>query len=100
MKHTIIFRLSQGECEKKLLQSCPLAARLNGMDYQTPEEVIALIEAAGGTAELGKRMGFRPETARQRVSNWRASGKIPEMVVRAYSHLFRKIMAKAKKETV
>ena len=69
------------------------------MDFQTREQVIELIEAAGGPAELGKRMGFRPETARQRVSNWRGSGKIPDMVVRAYLPLFKKIIARAKKET-
>jgi hypothetical protein len=61
------------------------------MNWQTTKEVKALIKAANGPTELGRRMGF----SRQRVSNWCVAGRIPEMVVKAYAPLFKRIMARA-----
>jgi len=69
------------------------------MDYQTLDEVTALIEAAGGPSELARRMGFDKHSGRQRVFNWKASGKIPAMVTKAYAPLFKRIMSRAAKET-
>ena len=65
------------------------------MDFQTPDEVKALIEAAGGPTELARRMGFDKHTGRQRVGMWKMNGKIPPMVVRAFKPFFRRIKAKA-----
>lgn len=66
------------------------------MEFQTPHEVEALIEAAGGPAALARRMGFAKESGRQRVNNWRSAGKIPLMVVRAYKPFFKRVLARAK----
>jgi hypothetical protein len=68
------------------------------MDFQTPDEVKALIDAAGGPTELARRMGFAKETGRQRVAMWKMAGRIPPMVVRAYRPFFRRIMSRAAKE--
>ena len=65
------------------------------MNWQTPDEVKALIEAAGGPTELARRMGFDKHTGRQRVAMWKMSGRIPEMVVKAYRPMFKRIMARA-----
>lgn len=64
------------------------------MDFQTSEQVEALIEAAGGPSELARRMKFSPKSGRQRVGNWRSKGAIPPMVARAYAGLFRRILEK------
>ena len=66
------------------------------MDFQTRKQVEALVDAAGGSAELARRMGFDKNSGRQRVNNWRSSGKIPEMVVKAYMPFFKRIMARQK----
>ena len=65
------------------------------MNFDTPDEVKALIEAAGGPADLARRMGFDKHTGRQRVSMWKMAGRVPEMVVKAYRPLFKRIMARA-----
>jgi hypothetical protein len=67
------------------------------MDFSTPAEVKALIEAAGGPTELARRMGFDKQSGRQRVANWRMNGRIPPMVVMAYEALFKKIMRRVEK---
>ena len=68
------------------------------MDFQTPDEVKALIDAAGGPTELARRMGFAKATGRQRVAMWKMAGKIPAMVVRAYRPFFKRIIAKAQQK--
>lgn len=68
------------------------------MEFQTPDEVRALIEAAGGQSELARRMGFDKMTGRQRVQAWKSAGKVPPMVVRAYKPMFKRIMARAAKQ--
>ena len=62
------------------------------MDFDTPEQVAQLIRLAGGHTKLAKRMGFSPTSGKQRVENWRRNGKIPPMVCKAYSQLFKRIM--------
>ena len=69
------------------------------MDFQTAEQVAALIDAAGGPTALAKRMGFDKHTGRQRVGMWKSAGKIPPMVVKAYRPLLKRIMARAQRET-
>ena len=65
------------------------------VDFQVPHEVEALIAAAGGPSALAKQLGFAKESGRQRVSNWRANGRIPAMVVMAYRPFFKRLMARA-----
>jgi hypothetical protein len=62
------------------------------VDFETPEEVAELFNAAGGTNALAKRIGF----SRQRLHNWLVNGKIPPMVVRGYKQLFRRILERTK----
>ena len=67
------------------------------MDYQTPDEVVALIDAAGGPSALAKRLGWPAEGGRQRVNAWKAAGKVPKMVALAYRSLFKRIISQAEK---
>ena len=64
-------------------------------NFQTREEVDALIDAAGGPSELARKMGFDKHGGRGRVSNWRSSGAIPPMVAKAYARLFKTILKRA-----
>ena len=64
-------------------------------DFQTQDEVLALVKAAGGPSELARRMGFDKRVGRQRVGNWQASGAIPPMVAKAYARLFKTILKRA-----
>ena len=68
------------------------------MDYQTRDEVEALVQAAGGVSRLAERMGFDKNGGRQRAQNWVKNGKIPSMVCKAYAPLFKRIMSRAAKE--
>ena len=64
-------------------------------NFQTQDEVRALVKAAGGPSELARRMGFDKRGGRQRVGNWQAAGRIPEMTVKAYGVLFKRILKRA-----
>lgn len=68
-------------------------------DFQTPEEVKALIDAAGGPTELARQMGFDKHTGRQRCANWKMNGRIPPMVVLAFRPFFKRIMARAARQS-
>ena len=59
-------------------------------DYTVPE----LIAAAGGGAELAKKMGFDKTLGRARVCNYKLRGKIPPDLKIAYAKLFSKLVKK------
>lgn len=63
-------------------------------EWQTMDEVRALIKAAEGPSALARKMGF----SRQRVANWLVKGRVPAMVVKGFRPLFRRVLAKATKE--
>ena len=74
----------------------PLALRIGVMEFDTRDQVDALLRAAEGPQNLARRMSSRTATfSLQRVCNWRRYGRIPPMIVKAYRPLFNRIMARA-----
>lgn len=61
------------------------------MDFNTPEQVEALFDAARGAYRLSKMMRYSV----QRVTRWRRLKHIPDVVVKAHLPLFKRIMVSA-----